>query len=285
MSPRLTFVPLATAQSRRRMTIMRLWRFIRWRWREARAFVRAVLAARPAVSIPVTIVLVLIVSLHVNSTYHVIRNRAKCSSLWTARSTEISAQTWQKYRHYFAEHAHGRHHSQLLAALAQVEEAATPSPERYWRWRASSNPLESYQPPQCGRHVQITSGTFQAARRYCIHGRVAEDGPRHDVRSCWFNGLHARAAQSCDRASRLSSTVGRAAIGTRQARHCKRGKISPQSFTCAGPRPGTPTPRAGLNWFPGSIAVITTYKTYLGVLIRPTAVRQAGRRALNWTRD
>jgi hypothetical protein len=40
---------------------------------------------------------------------------------------------------------------------------------------------------------QITDGTFQEAKRYCIHDHaVVEDGPWHDFRSCWFNAFYAR---------------------------------------------------------------------------------------------
>jgi len=40
---------------------------------------------------------------------------------------------------------------------------------------------------------QITEGTFREAKRYCIHDHVvAEDGPWHDARSCWFNSLYSR---------------------------------------------------------------------------------------------
>jgi hypothetical protein len=44
---------------------------------------------------------------------------------------------------------------------------------------------------------QITDGTFQEAKRYCIHDHVvAEVGPWHDLRSCWFNGLYTRVVPS-----------------------------------------------------------------------------------------
>jgi hypothetical protein len=44
---------------------------------------------------------------------------------------------------------------------------------------------------------QITNGTFAEARRYCIHDhQVVEDGPWHQLRSCWFNGLYARVVPS-----------------------------------------------------------------------------------------
>jgi hypothetical protein len=44
---------------------------------------------------------------------------------------------------------------------------------------------------------QITDGTFAQARRYCIHDHgVAEDGPWHELRSCWFNVLYTRVLPS-----------------------------------------------------------------------------------------
>jgi hypothetical protein len=44
---------------------------------------------------------------------------------------------------------------------------------------------------------QITDGTFQEAKRYCIHDHVVvEDGPWHDLQSCWFNSLYTRVVPS-----------------------------------------------------------------------------------------
>jgi hypothetical protein len=44
---------------------------------------------------------------------------------------------------------------------------------------------------------QITDGTFHDAQRYCIHDHVViEDGPWHDMRSCWFNSLYIRVVPS-----------------------------------------------------------------------------------------
>jgi len=124
------------------MTIMRLWRFIRWRWREARAFVRAVLAAHPAVSIPVTIVLILMVWLGVNWTYHVIRKPSEVLFPLDSAFDKDFAQTWREYGPLFREHATAVITPELLAALAQVEGSGNPIARTYWRWRASWNPLE-----------------------------------------------------------------------------------------------------------------------------------------------
>jgi hypothetical protein len=44
---------------------------------------------------------------------------------------------------------------------------------------------------------QLTDGTFQEAKRYCIHDHVVvEDGPWHDMKSCWFNSLYTRVVPS-----------------------------------------------------------------------------------------
>jgi len=44
---------------------------------------------------------------------------------------------------------------------------------------------------------QITDGTFGEAKRYCIHDhKVVEDGPWHDLQSCWFNSLYTRVLPS-----------------------------------------------------------------------------------------
>jgi hypothetical protein len=86
----------------------------------------------------------------------------------------------------------------LLAALAQAEGAGNPVARTYWRWQMTLNPLAIYQPASSAVGMfQITDGTFQEARRLCIHDhRVVEDGAWYDVRSCWFNSLYVRVLPS-----------------------------------------------------------------------------------------
>jgi hypothetical protein len=44
---------------------------------------------------------------------------------------------------------------------------------------------------------QITDGTFEEAKHYCIHNHIAvEDGPWNDWHSCWFNSLYFRVIPS-----------------------------------------------------------------------------------------
>ena len=198
MPPRSNLRSPRRRRSRRRFTLKKQWRFLRWRWREMRAFVRAVLAAHPAVSIPVTIVLVLMVWLAVNWTYHTIRKPSEVLFPLDSAFDKNFTETWRDYGLLFREHATAVISPELLAALAQVEGSGNPIARTYWRWRASWNPLEWYQPASSAVGMyQITSGTFQAARRYCIHDHVvAEDGPWHDVRSCWFNRFYTRVLPS-----------------------------------------------------------------------------------------
>jgi hypothetical protein len=82
----------------------------------------------------------------------------------------------------------------LLAALAQVEASGNPVARTYWRWSWKRHPFELYRPASSAVGMyQITDGTFEIARRYCIHDHaVVDDGPWHAWRSCWFNSLYTR---------------------------------------------------------------------------------------------
>jgi len=68
----------------------------------------------------------------------------------------------------------------------------------YWRWSLRTNPFEVYRPASSAVGMyQITDGTFEEAKRYCIHDHVVvEEGPWYAWRSCWFNGLYFRVVPS-----------------------------------------------------------------------------------------
>ena len=104
------------------------------------------------------------------------------------------AQTWRQYSTLFEAHSTTVITPELLAALAQMEASGNPVARTYWRWKPSWNPFDVYRPASSAVGMfQITDGTFAEARRYCIHDHVVvEDGPWHDARSCWFNGLYTR---------------------------------------------------------------------------------------------
>lgn len=174
------------------------WRFLRWRWREGHAFLRAVWASHPAVSIPVGAALVLVLWLGINWTYHALNKPSEVLFPLDNTFDKNLAETWRYYGPLFREHATATITPELLAALAQVEGSGNPLARTYWRWQVSWNPLKWYQPASSAVGMyQITSSTFQAAKRYCVHDHiVVEEGPWHDVRSCWFNGLYTRVLPS-----------------------------------------------------------------------------------------
>jgi hypothetical protein len=81
------------------------------------------------------------------------------------------------------------------------------------------------------------------AKRYCIHDHVVvEDGPWHDLRSCWFNGLYTRVVPS--HAVELSAALLDARVAGTLARHRITGATLQQKQDLAavihlcGPGPG-----------------------------------------------
>jgi hypothetical protein len=112
--------------------------------------------------------------------------------------SKTPAETWRTYAPLFRAHATAVITPELLAALAQTEGAGNPVARTYWRWRLTAEPFEVYRPASSAVGMyQITDGTFEEAKRYCIRaGAVVEDGPWHDWRSCWFNALYLRVLPS-----------------------------------------------------------------------------------------
>ena len=157
-----------------------------------RAFL-AIRGAPSAVQIVGGTVLLVIVWAAVNGVVQVIRKPTEVFAVGGSLA-KVPAQTWQEYGPLFDAHSTAVVTPELLAALAQVESSGDPVARTYWRWRLSWNPFELYRPASSAVGMfQITDGTFAEARRYCIHDNVVvEDGPWHDLDSCWFNALYTR---------------------------------------------------------------------------------------------
>src|SRR5262245_12163438 len=130
--------------------------------------------------------------------YHVARKPTELLAPVSPALAKSPRATWAAYGHLFTEHSTAIMTPELLAALAQVEGGGNPIARTYWRWQWSLNPLEIYRPASSAvGMLQITDGTFQEARRYCIHDHaVVRDGPWHDLGSCWFNAFYIRAVPS-----------------------------------------------------------------------------------------
>jgi hypothetical protein len=159
----------------------------------------------------------------VNWAYQVMRKPTELFFPVSGALSKPPSETWRQYEPLFREHSTAVMTPELLAALAQVEGAGNPVARTYWRWRLSWNPFEIYRPASSAVGMyQITDPTFLEARRYCIHDHVVvEDGPWHEWRSCWFNGLYMRVVPShavemtsalLDRS--VSSTMARQRVAT-----------------------------------------------------------------------
>jgi hypothetical protein len=184
---------------------------------------RAVLALPPLVRAVVISALILFLWVGVNWAFHAFYKPTEILFPLDRSLNKSPVETWKHYEFLFREHATAVITPEFLAALAQVEGAGNPVARTYWRWELTWNPLALYQPASSAVGMyQITDGTFEEATRYCIHDHeVIEDGPWHDLRSCWFNSLYTRVLPShaieltaalLDR--QVTATVGLRRMGT-----------------------------------------------------------------------
>ena len=204
---------------RRRFHIASIWP----RARSRRRALRALRAAPLTVRLVVGAVVVLAVWSAANWVYQVIRKPTELFFPVSGVLSKTPSETWRQYESLFRQHSTAVITPDLLAALAEVEGAGNPVARTYWRWHVTRNPFELYRPASSAVGMyQITDATFREAKRYCIHDHaVVEDGPWHDLRSCWFNSLYTRVVPShaieltsalLDR--RVASTLERQRIAT-----------------------------------------------------------------------
>jgi hypothetical protein len=180
---------------------------------------QAVRAAPWEVQLLVGVVLAAVMFLMLNWVYQVVRKPAEMFFPVSGVLNKMPTETWRKYGPLFREHATVVIAPEFLAAIAQVEGAGNPVARTYWRWQATWNPLEMYQPASSAVGMyQITNATFSDARRYCIHDHVViEDGPWNDFKSCWFNGLYTRTIPS--HAIELTAATLDRSVANTLARH------------------------------------------------------------------
>jgi hypothetical protein len=163
-------------------------------WRVARvAFLTFRVAPLP-IRIVIGICLLVTVWAPLNWMVQVVRKPSEVFFPVSGSLSKAPAQTWRQYGTLFETHSTTVITPELLASLAQMEGSGNPVARTYWRWQFSWNPFNVYRPASSAVGMfQITDGTFAEAKRYCIHNHaVVEDGPWHDVTSCWFNGTYTR---------------------------------------------------------------------------------------------
>jgi hypothetical protein len=133
-----------------------------------------------------------------NGVYQVVRKPTELFFPVSGVLYRTPAQTWATYQSVFRAHSTAIMTPEFLAALAQVEGSGNPVVRTYWRWSLTHEPFEVYRPASSAVGMyQITDGTFEEARRYCIRDhKVLEAGPWNNFRSCWFNSLYTRVIAS-----------------------------------------------------------------------------------------
>ena len=156
------------------------------------------LSAPLAVQLSAGVVVIVAVWLTINWMYQTIRKPTELFFPISGTLVKMPAETWRQYGSLFEKHSTAVISPELLAALAQVEGGGNPVARTYWRAQPTWNPLEVYRPASSAVGMfQMTDGTFQEAKRYCIHDhKVVKDGPWHDTKSCWFNSLYTRVLPS-----------------------------------------------------------------------------------------
>jgi hypothetical protein len=146
----------------------------------------------------VSVVILAVLAVTVNFLYQVIRKPTELFFPVSGTLYKSPAETWDQYESIFRRHSTAVMTPEFLAALAQVEGSGNPIVRTYWRWSWKPGPFEMYRPASSAVGMyQITDGTFEEAKRFCIHDHaVAEDGPWNDWHSCWFTGLYFRVVPS-----------------------------------------------------------------------------------------
>jgi hypothetical protein len=193
----------------------------------------------------------------VNGVYQVVRKPTELFFPVSGVLDKSPIETWHEYRTIFRNHSTAAISPEFLAALAQVEASGNPVARTYWRWRWVLDPFEVWRPASSAVGMyQITNGTFEQARRYCVHRHVvAKDGPWYAWRSCWFNWLYFRVVPS--HAVELTSAYLDRAVADALARHGIANATSEQKENLAalihlcGAGVGDRYARRGLHLAPG----------------------------------
>jgi Transglycosylase SLT domain len=166
--------------------------------RRALRALKSLRRAPPSTQVAVGFALTLALWVSVNTVYQVVKKPTELFFPVSGTLHKRPAETWSEYQAIFRKHSTAAISPEFLAALAQVEASGNPIARTYWRWTWTLDPLEVYRPASSAVGMyQITDGTFDQARRYCIHRHVVvQDGPWYAWRSCWFNWLYFRVVPS-----------------------------------------------------------------------------------------
>jgi hypothetical protein len=156
-----------------------------------------------------------------NGLYQVVRKPSELFFPVSGTLSKTPAETWQSYKSLFQRYSTSVMTPELLAALAQVEGSGNPVARTYWRWLITTEPLKIYRPASSAVGMyQITDGTFEQARRFCIREHAVVD-------DCWTNALYTRVVPA--HAVELTSAyLHRQVLNTLADAHVRRATLRQQ---------------------------------------------------------
>ncbi|MFO0699054.1 MAG: transglycosylase SLT domain-containing protein [Nitrospira sp.] len=164
-------------------------------WHVLTLCLRAIHKAPPTIQVWSSVAIIVAAALTINWIYHAYYKPTELFFPVEPALQKSPRETWKEYGSLFETHSTAIITPELLAAIAQAEGSGNPVARTYWKWRVTSqNPLDWYRPASTAVGMfQITDGTFQEGKRYCIHNHVVvEEGPWNNFNSCWFNSLYSR---------------------------------------------------------------------------------------------
>ena len=170
----------------------------RWRLlptaRTRRRWLRTFRRAPPLLRLTMLLAAAALLALTANGVYQLARKPTELFFPVSGALYKTPAETWHGYAPLFRRYSTAAIAPELLAALAQVEGSGNPLVRTYWRWSWAPKLSEIYKPASSAVGMyQITDGTFEVARHYCIrHHVLTHEGPWNDFGSCWFNRLYLR---------------------------------------------------------------------------------------------
>ena len=111
------------------------------------------------------------VVLTANWVYQVWHKPSELIGVFDDHFHKAPTETWRAYGQVFRKKSTDIMTPDLLAALAQAESNGNPVARTYWKFRWTTDVAKVFSPASSAVGMfQITKGTFQEARRFCIRG-------------------------------------------------------------------------------------------------------------------
>lgn len=136
-----------------------------------------------------------VICVSINFIYQIVRKPTEIVGLLGEGLKKSPSETWRNYGEDFKAKATDIMTADLLAALAQAESSGNPVVRTYWKWNFSR--LDRLYAPASSSvgMFQITEGTFDEAKQYCLVDRVPVRQTEGDLR-CYGSLYYSRLVPS-----------------------------------------------------------------------------------------